>query len=234
ACLALPDMRVAKKWGGWPPGSWRADFADTMDRYARVDRNGTVSVRRMADDAQLYHLSGFGAEVADMILSPNGKFLAYFLGGRLGLWKLDGKEPVRLLEEKLGAISFSPDSRQFIHTLPDGSICLYDLPSAKKIKELGVGPRENWGVILHPKDRQFALCHAGGIQIRDLDSGSVVTELEQPGASRFDWSSDGKSLAVAVWNDRSIRIWDVASRKEKARLEGHKNSGIECTFNHAG
>ena len=47
------------------------------------------------------------------------------------------------------------------------------------------------------------------------------------------WHPDGKSLAVAG-GDRIIRIWDVTTRKQIARLEGHKAGGIGCAFNHAG
>src|SRR5262249_55918733 len=40
ACLALPDVRVAKEWDGWPEGSTHVDFDEKLERYARVDRQG--------------------------------------------------------------------------------------------------------------------------------------------------------------------------------------------------
>ncbi len=39
ACLALPDLRVAKEWDGWPSGSMTVDFDGALERYAAwIDR----------------------------------------------------------------------------------------------------------------------------------------------------------------------------------------------------
>jgi serine/threonine protein kinase len=91
ACLALLDLRVAKEWDGFPNGSWQVHFAGTLERYARVDRQGAVSVRRVADDAEIYHLSGMGPGESGAILSPDGNFLGQHLGHRFKLWKLTGR-----------------------------------------------------------------------------------------------------------------------------------------------
>src|SRR5262249_61315497 len=48
ACLALPDVRVAREWDGWPEGSQRVAFDGQLERYARVDRPGDITVRRVA------------------------------------------------------------------------------------------------------------------------------------------------------------------------------------------
>src|SRR5207247_1852154 len=36
ACLALPDLRLARQWDGWPTGSYVADFDGTLEHYART------------------------------------------------------------------------------------------------------------------------------------------------------------------------------------------------------
>src|SRR5262249_14208799 len=147
-----------------------------------------------------------------------GNFLAHARDSKLDLWRLTSPEPVRLLEESSVWCAFSPDSRQFARAMPDGSLCLYDLPSGQQAKQLGGGPRAN-GLAFHPKDRQIAISHASGVQIRDLETGSVLAELVQPvqpatnGGGRITWHPDGRTLAV-VGSDRGIRIWDVATRKQ--------------------
>ena len=77
-------------------------------------------------------------------------------------------------------------------------------------------------VAFHPKKRELAVSSASGVQIRDLDTGKVLTDLAQPGAMHLAWHPDGKTLAVAGV-DRIVHIWDVDRRKEIARLEGHKS-----------
>src|SRR4029453_11657579 len=79
----------------------------------------------------------------------------------------------------------------------------------------------------------LAVSCATGVQIWDLDSGTMLTELSQPRAEYLAWHPDGKTLAVDGGN-RIVHIWDVAARKNIARLEGHKGGGIRFVYNHAG
>src|SRR5262249_23917249 len=75
AYAALPDLRMRREWDGWPGGSARPDFDGALKRYVRTDHGGGVSVRRVADDQQLWHFeSGLGN--AWPRLSPDGRFLA--------------------------------------------------------------------------------------------------------------------------------------------------------------
>jgi serine/threonine protein kinase/WD40 repeat protein len=239
ACLALPDLQVARdrECEGFPNGSFWVDFAGTLERYARVDREGIVSIRRVADNTEIYHLlSGFGPGESWVLLSPDGGFLVSGRGIEHELWKLSGPEPVRLLTEPATGFAFSPDNCHFATALRDGSLALYELPSGRKVKQLEA-VRANGPLAFHPRERQLAFGHAAGVQIRDLETCSVLAELPQAaqpyGGFTLAWHPDGKSLAV-VGNDWTIAIWDVAARKQIARLEGHKNAGIGCTFNHAG
>jgi WD40 repeat protein len=67
-----------------------------------------------------------------------------------------------------------------------------------------------------------------------VESGKVVAELAQRGEiDQVVWHPKENVLA-AVNRDRSINLWDLESRKLIARLSGHHNGGVRCTFNHAG
>jgi serine/threonine protein kinase/WD40 repeat protein len=236
ACLALPDLKVVKEWDGFPSGTWRVVFDGRLERYARTDRQGTVGVRRVADDAELYRLSGMGPGESWTKFSPDGQYL---VRGRLQLfelWKLTGPEPERLLTEASTAVGFSLDSGQFAHAKPDGAIVLTELPTGRPIKTLAAGPRATAGLTFHPTRRQIAVGHAGGVQVRDLETGRVLAELPQPvegGSESLAWHPDANSLAV-VGRDRVVRIWDLASGKATVRLEGFKNDGIAAGYNHSG
>ena len=88
ACLALPDLRIAKKWKSWP-NTWNVDFDSTLERYARVDRQGVVHIHRAADDAEICRLPGMGPGEAWAWFSPDGQFLALSpAAGGFKVWNL--------------------------------------------------------------------------------------------------------------------------------------------------
>jgi WD40 repeat protein len=72
------------------------------------------------------------------------------------------------------------------------------------------------------------------VEIRALDTGKVVADLQGPVAPNdLAWRPDGKTLAV-VGSDSRIYLWDVAAGKQTLVLEGLRNAGITIAFNHAG
>jgi serine/threonine protein kinase/WD40 repeat protein len=235
ACLALPDMRVAREWDGWPEGSTRVDFDDKLERYARADRQGNVTVRRVADDAEICRLPpGTGEEP---LLSRDGRFLWAGDGSRgRKLWDVTRLEPqvIPVGEIEWAAAAFSPDGQQFAHAQPDGSIGLYDLPSGRLLRCLGPGLFPNC-LAFHPDGRQLALACQNFAQVRDLETGKVCAEFRYPAEAYpvVAWHPDGKTLAT-LGGDRIIRLYDVATRKQTAQLEGCKGGGITFTFNRAG
>ena len=236
ACLALPDLRVAKEWNGWPSGSFSADFDSTLERYARVDRQGDVHIHRVADGAEIWRLQGMGPGQAWAWLSPDGQFLALHRTGlRLKVWSLAGPQPVVVVEEvnAPGGAAFSPDSGRIAIGHTDGSIRLCALPSGRELKQLEGLPRARW-IVFHPAGQQLAVVCANSIQVYDLQTGRVLVDLPQrPAAQSPAWHPDGKTLAVAG-ADQIIHIWDVAARKAIMKLEGHKTDGIILQYNHSG
>jgi serine/threonine protein kinase/WD40 repeat protein/tetratricopeptide (TPR) repeat protein len=231
ACLALPDLRVAKEWDGWPADTTFVLFDQKLERYARHDQQGNISIRRVADDGEICHL-----EAADWPrFSLDGRFLAALGPGSVKLWQLGGAKH-KLIREEPAAMwhAFSPDSRLFAVGHADGSIGLFELPSGKPLRRLSAGtpPRV---LAFNPKGGQLALASETSVQVRDLKSGRIDTEFHYP-ANDFPWVAwhpDGRTVA-AVGGDRIIHFWDVATGKETLRLEGCKNDGIYFAFNHRG
>jgi eukaryotic-like serine/threonine-protein kinase len=235
ACLALPDLKIAKEWGGWPTGTWRVNFDSTLERYARADRQGVISIRTVADDAEILRLAGGPGQVSAWF-SPDGQFVA--LSGenyRFKVWKLTAPEPVVVVPEMSapGGARFSPDSRRLAIGYADGSIRLHELPSGRQLKRIE-GVPSPYDQAFHPDGRQLAVSCATGVQIFDLESGTILANLAEHGAAFcLAWHPDGKTLAVAG-ADRIIHIWDVANSTTVARLEGHNNNGITFCYDHAG
>ena len=147
ACLTLADVKTAKEWDGWPSGSINVDFDGNLERYARVDRTGKISVRRVSDDRELWSLTGLGPTEAWLTMSQDGKFLAVW-NGRFKIWNLAGPEPI-LFREGQGFAMFTPDSRRLVTWHPQDLLTLIELPSGKRITEYHIPPLIN--IILHPQ-----------------------------------------------------------------------------------
>ena len=71
-------------------------------------------------------------------------------------------------------------------------------------------------------------------QVRLLDPATLAVRGSWKAHSdtlfAFDFSRDGRQL-VTAGGDRLIKVWDVASKKEIARLEGHNAQVLAVAFN---
>src|SRR5262249_31183837 len=137
ACLALPDLRAAREWDGWPAGTTHVNFDAALERYVRMDRQGNVSLGRVADGAEVcrYRL---GARDPWPYLSPDSRCLLVRAGSEWQLYDLTGPESRSVaLEEATGpAHAFRPDGRLLALAHVDGAVSLYDLPSGRRLRRL--------------------------------------------------------------------------------------------------
>jgi WD40 repeat protein len=144
-----------------------------------------------------------------LAVSPNGKMLVTSVnssGGSFHLWDTStGKELPSLWPDPHNQILmctavFSPDS-----------------------KALVIGSRyattiQVWDIATRKERQQFA----GHIALKD----SAGEEYEVPTYLKITsiaMSPSGRRLATAGW-DPTIRLWEVATGKEHARLEGHRGT----------
>ncbi len=234
SCLALTDVRVDHEWEGWPAGSFSVTFDGALERYARADRDGTISVRRVADDRELYHLPCLSPGETNSLFSDDGRFLAVTCASHVKLWKLTGPKPVAVLEEQAGrGWDFSLDGLQLALGHAGGTISLYDLTSRQQPRRLCTA-RSVTGLAFHPTGARLAVTFEDGAQVLDLHTGKVLADLERGARTSCPaWNPDGKLLAMAV-KDRQIALWEVPTGKPCRILEGPKNNVTHLTFTHAG
>jgi serine/threonine protein kinase/WD40 repeat protein len=241
ACLALPDLKPTGRVITRPPGVITFAFDSTMTRYALRFRDGTISVRRVADDQEIAHFQGRGdREIAVFGFSPDGRYLAttHFPGAALTVW--DGERHSIALNDEAGvagsAAKFSPDSRAIAVSHRDGEFVIYDLATGM--------PRRRWRG-LTPSEPQFspdgtriAVIEHGGkkdtCHILDARSGRLIRSFEVLAKEGgHAWSPDGTTLATPG-DDYKIYLWDAATGTRRATLEGHINAGLRATFHPAG
>ena len=242
ACMALPDLRLAKEWEGDPHGTTMIGFDHPFERYAHSDPQGNISVRRISDDEELTILPGFGARCQWILrFSLDGKYLAAVYEGSslCHVWDLSRHEVVWKTSAPVFqfALDISSDSQFLAAGEPNGAITIYELASGRQLKKLESDVVSQPHTMRYsPDGRMLAISTLDNprVQIRDAESDVVLVTLPHPtGARGMAWHPDGKLLAAAC-ADGAIRVWDVGTAKLLQVLPGHRGVVDYVEFSHDG
>jgi WD40 repeat protein len=247
AATALLDLRPVHQWVGATHHHGIA-FDPLLERYARADRTGAISVRRVADDAELLRLPGpAGKEGPYPCFSPDGVHLSVWQehGGKIKVWRLGPTASVLVWDGPAsgqGMPTFTPDGRSLAYPLPDGSVELVDLGTGNQERLPSVDGARGFAfampIAVHPDGRCLAVATRIGtqsvVQVRARDTGRVLCTLR--GARRELahplWHPSGRLLAVT--DATNVRLWDTATEAWAAEIYASHTGGIRLAFSHAG
>ena len=243
ASLALPDLDEVYRSPRAFDGCLLA-FDPTLERYARLDWDGVVSVRRVADDGEVRRFPSPGPIVEGELrpgvqpgrpstrrgLRPRGLPQAHALGprsrgtppGRAGVSLLRGAvQPRRGSDGDLarpGAGHPHRSSRGASRAAGTSG----GLSRASRSPPTGGG-------------RPCASIRATSkLQIREVPSGKVVREFDCPGESSLDWSPDGTTLAVGSSSVKRVDLYDVETGRRTGVLPGEMGQGMSVKFQPVG
>ena len=160
-------------------------------------------------------------EINELAFSPDGGLLAGRGGKHVRLWDVRRQKRVRKYEAgDLAVFAFSPDGKR-LAICGGGLLRLYETDSEEEVE--GFGPMN-----AHCTDLRFS---ADGKALTGLlGDGQILRwdvatqELEKtpvlvPEQHVVALSPDGKTLAAVSPQGGPIRLWDVATRKERTFLE---------------
>jgi serine/threonine protein kinase/WD40 repeat protein len=237
AALALPDLALAELRHPLPADTVTCAFDGTHAIYARTNRSGLCSIRRMADDSEIHSLAGLG-KLAIPIMSADGRFVAVMHAGpAVQVWKVADVSPTLLLDVKQGYhVDFHRSKPQVALTYVDGAIGLFDLGSGRRLAHFPAEvPTREVYVALHPTEPLLATCSyfATVVQVRDCRTGKVVASLPAPyGPTHLAWQPNGRTLAVCAGDTELIQLYDRSTWKPYRTLKS--GQGGYLAFNHAG
>jgi WD40 repeat protein/serine/threonine protein kinase/Tfp pilus assembly protein PilF len=232
ACLALADLRLAQSADLATPETTQLRFDATFTRCARSDERGNLSVRRVADAAELRSLPGPGTHAFALDFSPDGRYLASIHHrGQLHMWDLERGELAWKSPTFCGAVAFSRDGRRAATATDDHTLCVYDVPTGRAVSRLSPGVGAN-GLAFDPSGGRLAVSttQPRAVQVYDLETGKVQRTLPAPVAtSTLAWRPDSQLLA-ATGSDGLLYVWNVEAGWLQAVLRGHTARPAELSF----
>jgi serine/threonine protein kinase/WD40 repeat protein len=241
ACMALPDLEPTGRVITRPPNVIAIAFDSTMSHYAFRFHDGTISVRRFADDQEIarFHARG-DRDIGVFRFSPDGRYLATMdVPGRvLKVWDVDRRTLVVSDPGPINnvAATFSPDSRQVAVGHQDGELLLYDLATGQRGRNWRL-PAPAHNVAFRGDGAQIAVPHRAekdwACRILEVETGRIVRTFPLPFGATVVWSPDGSTLATRC-DDQKIYLWDAATGTRKATLEGHITGVTAVTFHPSG
>jgi WD40 repeat protein len=165
-----------------------------------------------------------------VVISPDGKTLAF--GGTdkvVRLINLGGKPPREQTwnqpppEANVESLAYSPDGKLLACGKGNGAILLWDTATGTELRPLA-GPDGAVNQVAFSPDGAL-LASAGGTAVRLWKVANrqlLFTSRQPPGwpAWCVAFSPDGKTLAAGL-ESGEVRLWDVGTGRELARLSGH-------------
>jgi hypothetical protein len=167
-----------------------------------------------------------------LAFSPDGKLLAS--GDRQGTIKLwdatTGREQHTLTAPggDLYQIAFARDGRFLAAGRQSGSVQLWEVSSGNLHASLP-GNQEAWCLAFSPDGQVLAAGESQDVHLWDVASGTKLGSLPAQ-ATTVRWvgfGPDGLSLVTAAMDaqkDLALRVWELATLREKHRLEGHTST----------
>jgi WD40 repeat protein len=236
AALALPDLALVEGSLALPADNVACSIDQTASICARTDNKGNCSIRRMADDSELYFLPGLDAP-ARPYLSRDGTFVAVVHHGKcIQVWKLGvGRPKLVLARDHVFHFDLHPKKPLVALTYNSSAIELFDLDTGAPVKSYEPNALTREVVVaLHPTEPLLAASSyfAKEAHIHNWQTGELV-RLPRPNYScHLAWHPDGHTLAISDGLSPLIHLYDRSTWQVYHTIKSIAGGGL--VFDHAG
>jgi serine/threonine protein kinase len=212
AALATPEARILRRWTSSADRSVN-ELPDTMlRRYSRPNRDGTISILSIEDDAELARLPAVHVPLDYGIFSPdNAWYAGKYQNQELRVWHLAAATNF-LAGESVRDFVFAPDSSQIVMAEAGSHLQSMRLQTGMPAWRV-VTPFPAQRLASHPVEPLFLVLEEGSSELhfRRWADGTLDRTFVLPKLGWIArWSTDGASL-ITAHRDFSLRVWSWPS-----------------------
>jgi WD40 repeat protein len=202
----------------------------TAGRIVDAVDAGSVLIWDVASDAKPFSIHVVTRGPVALDVSPDGKTLATADQKSARLWDVDKRSELRRLPRASPAsvVCFAPDGKT-LASAEDSVLRLWDVATGTERRAVaGVISRS---LAFSPGGKVLASAEGFDIVLRDANTGEVVRRLagHRETVDTIAFSPDGKTL-VSGGHDHAVRIWDLATGKQKLHGDEPCASAVAAHF----
>jgi serine/threonine protein kinase/WD40 repeat protein/tetratricopeptide (TPR) repeat protein len=243
SCLTLPDVRVAKEWDGWPEGSNGLAFDERQELYARADKQGNITIRRLADDREVYAIAGDGKPVRFEFQAGERALVLCRSTNQFECWPIGASQPTWATSVPYSPMTYrlARNGRLLAAVRPDATLIVYNLPGGTVRRQVrGIDSQAT--VEFSPDGRYLAFAtglygEAQGhkLHILDLQSEAPPLVFTHPDwIHTAVWYPDSRTIAAGGTNTTAVVVWDVPSGKRLDTVTAQKGGAPYLGINRRG
>ena len=199
-------------------------FSPDVDKILSYASDGQLRLRQIESNELTWEVASSRESAKFLDFSADGQhFVAVDHENHVDVWKIGGEAPLLSFEHtnKVLHVALSPDGQMVAITGRDGETSVRNVATAQEVFEAEIDGW-GWAIKFSPNGKLLAL---GGeipeILLFDTNSWKIVHRL--PGSSDtrlLEFNVGGQSLA-SIHRDKSIRIWDTQSGRQKVVLDAY-------------
>src|SRR6185369_3732567 len=215
-----PRREYAKLLGSCRPSSGRR-----VVRSKAAPKHSAESMIQLDSGANIFSLN-FNSDGSRAVTISNNSIVLWDLKTGLGI------KTIRIFGRTLYGLAWSQATGQVLSSDSGGSIRLWDLQGGQELAgtDFENGSRWAWGVAWdNDRNRALAGFERGEVIVWYATGGWYVLGGHTDGVTSVAFSADGQ-CAVSGSLDKTVRIWDLPSRRCLRVFEGHTDSVLCVAF----
>ncbi len=227
---SLPGPRgleLVRSFEGLPPSAYKVVWSADGTLLAASGRGSVVVWSNASGERRLLHGQGVKKDVLGLAWHPTRSTLAIASrDGSVRLWDADSDSDTSRLfcstsSEAMG-VTWSPDGSSVAINEGDGDISVWDAQLGERLQHTSTNQKYIKGPCWSPDGRLLVTTDDQNINIRTSNDLQLVRELRAHSNTIYEiaLSHDG-TLVASASEDKTVRVWNLATGAETAILEGH-------------